>query len=83
MESGKEKDDISIFDNLRKELIENETQSIQEHELQKINLLPKRPSFQDRYIIYRNKTIKDRQDKIRFTGNKDGKNYPIGALIIE
>ena len=75
--------DISIFDNLRKELIENETQSIQEHELQKINLLPKRPSFQDRYIIYRNKTIKDRQDKIRFTGNKDGKNYPIGALIIE
>ena len=64
-------------------MIKNETQSIQEHELQKINLLPKRPSFQDRYIIYRNKTIKDRQDKIRFTGNKDGKNYPIGALIIE
>lgn len=49
----------------------------------KSTLLPKRPSFQDRYIIYRNKTIKDRQDKIRFTGNKDGKNYPIGALIIE
>ncbi len=75
--------DVSIFDDLRKKLIENESISIKEHELQKINLLPERPRFQDRYIIYRNKTIKDRQDKIRFTGNKDGKNYPIGALIVE
>lgn len=78
-----QKYDVSIFDDLRKELIKNEDQAIKEHELQKINLLPERPSFQARYIIYRNKTIKDRQDKIRFTGNKDGKNYPIGALIIE
>ena len=75
--------DVSIFDNLRKKLIENEPLSIKEHELKKINLLPERPSFQARYNIYGNKLIKDRQDKIRFTGNKDGKNYPIGALIIE
>ena len=75
--------DVSIFDNLRKKLIENEPLSIKEHELKKINLLPERPSFQARYNIYGNKSIKDRQDKIRFTGNKDGKNYPIGALIIE
>lgn len=75
--------DISIFDDLRKKFIANETQSIKEHELKKIDSLPERSSFQERYIIYGNKTIKDRQDKIRFTGNKDGKNYPIGALIIE
>lgn len=75
--------EISIFDDLRKKIIEKESEKIKKHELRKMKVLPKRLDFKERFKIYEYKTIKDRQDKIRFTGNEDGKNYPIGALIVE
>jgi len=75
--------DISIFDELRINIISNMENSIKTHELRKIKELPSRKEFAERFLIYRNTTIKDRQDKLRFTGNKDGNNYPIGALVIK
>ena len=75
--------DISIFDNLRSKIIEKECDEIKKHELRKIDVLPERMNFKERFKMYEYKSIKDRQDKVRFTGNEDGKNYPIGSLIVE
>lgn len=74
--------DVSIFDELRQNIITIMRDDIKTHELRKINVLPERKSFEERFLIYRNATIKDRQDKLRFTGNKDGKNYPIGPFEV-
>ncbi len=74
--------DISIFDSVREAIIENEAIDVKKHELLKIKMLPSRKSFSERFSVFCNMTLKDRQDKIRFTGNEQGNNYPIGPLII-
>ena len=56
--------DISIFDNLRKEFIINESSSVQEHELQKIRIVPKRDLFSKRFENWGIISLKDKYKKI-------------------
>lgn len=74
--------DISIFDQLRNALLNDKPDIVKEHELKKMNSLPQRKLFQERYQNYQYMTLKDRHSKLRYTGNKERKNYPIGPFEV-
>lgn len=75
--------DISIFDELRMKLIENCNSETYEHEYKKIKELPVRNCFKKRFDRQTWESIKQRQRKIKLTGNQSGLSYPIGALTVE
>lgn len=75
--------DISIFDELRMKLIENCNSETYEHEYKKIKELPVRNCFKKRFDRQTWESIKQRQRKIKLTGNQSGLCYPIGPLIVK
>lgn len=67
---------------LRNALLNDKPDIVKEHELKKMNSLPQRKLFQERYQNYQYMTLKDRHSKLRYTGNKERKNYPIGPFEV-
>ncbi len=72
--------DFSLFDELRTELCSDLPESLKAHEMAKISHIPKRKTFKERNNSMSCQTIRDRQKKINFTGNKTGLSYPIGTV---
>lgn len=75
--------DISIFDDIRIVLIENESDQIKKKEMDKMEYLPIRKEFCKRNNEMTRFIIKQRQDKIRHLGYVPKNSYPIGSLIID
>lgn len=74
--------DLSIFDEIRRGICMSLPESERVVELKKIYDIPNRETIEIRNNKLMLDSIRDRQKKILYTGNKNGACYPIGSLRV-
>ena len=72
--------DLSIFDDIRTSLCKTLSEEVRNHEIKKIDYLPNRPSIEERHHKMAWASIKERHQKLEFTGNLSGKCLPTGNV---